>query len=156
LVSNVSGRIEDSKMTNLLSLVLTFDEIQKLLHGSCGAINPDNVFQKDSSGYGLEVYPEKRLELGRKPRVTDVIKFYVDNKEIFDKYPALRVGWDRTELNIGVVTGNKDKAINVAFNLDQRAIFDISAGVEVYIGHKGVRTYFPGYPLEQRLQELLI
>jgi hypothetical protein len=128
-------------------------ELQDYLKQPCGAINPKDA-KPDTSGYGLEIWPEKRKELGHRPQVSDVLEYYTENRTVFDNNPALRIGWDRTELNIGVVTPNGEKAVLVAKYLDQRAIFDITANEELYVGGEGKRTYFPGYPLEQRLLDL--
>jgi hypothetical protein len=140
-------------LDNLHEGLLALANLQDYLKQSCGAINP-KTGRPDRVGFGLEIWPECRRELNRKPTVTDVLEYYTLYRPSFDKYPALRVGWDRTELNIGAVTPSYGLAMDVAWKLNQRAIFDIKQGKEICVGGNGNLIVVLNYTLEQRLQDL--
>jgi hypothetical protein len=135
----------------------TFIEIlvARMKENSCGAINPSNG-EVDGYGYGLEIYPEVRQTVAY-PTVENVGAFIRQHRDIFEKYPELRLGWDHNgrELNVGVCADYLSTASRVAANLDQRAIFDIRNGEEIQIVGSGTVTFFPEYPLEARLNDLL-
>jgi hypothetical protein len=145
-------------MTN--SLFRGLLKLQDYLKESCGAINPNGA--PDKSGYGLEIYPEARKLLDGPLTVTSVLNYYIEHQELFDKYPALRLGWYsyirlgqiRTELNIGAVGNNLIAVSELAAELNQKAIWDIVRQTEISIGGTGLQTYFRDFPLEQRLQHL--
>ena len=83
--------------------------------------------------------------------------FYSANKDIFEKHPELRVGWDKTdkgwELNIGAA-GTPEGAKILGKKLDQRAVWDIGKGEEIQTGGAGARTDFPNYSLDERINDL--
>lgn len=133
--------------------------IDAMKESPAGAIDP-HTGKMDKTGFGVEVYPEaraKREPLDHEPTAEDLQKFYDQHKDIFDKHPELRVGWDKTdkgwELNIGA-SGTEEGARLVGKNLDQRAAWDIAKGEEVPTGGKGEKTKFGQYPLEDRLADL--
>jgi hypothetical protein len=139
------------------------DFFKAFTENSCGAVN-FLTLQPDTTGYGLEIYPEKRRKFDHKPTYNELLHFYEDNRTLFEKYPVLRLGWDRTkkqglendlwELNIGVVTDSLVAAILVAIILTQRAVYDIKNQREIDCGGRGQQIQFPNYPLEQRLLDL--
>lgn len=125
-----------------------------------GAIDP-RTGKTDTAGFGVEVFPEARAArepLTHPPTKSDVESFYNDHKELFDKHPELRVGWDKTdkgwELNVGASAANQAGAETVGRNLDQRAAWDIAGQKEIPTGGKGAKTKFGQYPLEDRLADL--
>jgi len=119
-----------------------------------GAVN-HLTGESDTKGVGVEVYPEARRTFKSPATPEQVQEFIEDNKEILEKHPELRVGWDRNgrELNLGAA-GTREGATAVGKKLDQRAAWDIEKGEEVPTGGKGKATEFKNYPLEQRLAEL--
>lgn len=125
-----------------------------------GGINP-RTGKTDESGFGVEVFPEARAArepLNHLPTKADVEGFYEEHKELFDKHPELRVGWDKTdkgwELNIGAAAANQAGAELVGRNLDQREAWDIAGQKPIPTGGKGEKTKFGQYPLEERLADL--
>jgi hypothetical protein len=130
------------------------DIVARIKKESSGAVNP-RTGQTDTTGVGVEIYPEARRVFDTHPTAQDIEQFIQDNKELFDKHPELRVGWDRygKELNIGAA-GTREGAIQVAKKLDQRSAFDIDKSEEIPTGGQGKQTVFENYPLEQRLAEL--
>lgn len=125
-----------------------------------GAINPHTAGASDTTGVGVEVYPEARANhepLDHAPTPQDVQKFYDENRKLFKKYPELRLGWDKTskgwELNIGAA-GTREGAIALGKKLDQRAVWDIDKQKEISTGGKGRQTEFPDYPMDERLRDL--
>lgn len=124
-----------------------------------GAINPRTGKPDVEGKVGTEIYPEGRGEklLDHRPTEQDLQSFYDKNKEVFDKHPELRIGWDHTdkgwELNVGA-SGTREGATAVGERLGQRAVWDIDKGEEIPTGGTGAQTKFPGYSLEQRLQDL--
>jgi predicted GNAT family acetyltransferase len=122
-----------------------------------GGIDP-RTGKSDSTGKGVEIMPELRQPLDHAPTATDFKNFYDQHKDIFDKNPELRVGWDNKsaapgghEINVGAVG---DEAARVAKKLDQKSAFDIAKGEIIPTGGEGLRTDFPNYPLEERLRDL--
>lgn len=133
--------------------------IDAMKESPAGAIDP-RTGEMDKTGFGVEVYPEARAKqepLDHEPTAEDLQKFYDQHKDLFDKHPELRVGWDKTdkgwELNIGA-SGTEEGARLVGKNLDQRAAWDIAKGEEIPTGGKGKKTKFGRYPLEDRLADL--
>lgn len=134
--------------------------VQLMGQSDAGGIDP-RTGKIDETGYGVEVFPEARAArepLDHQPTRQEIEDFYKEHKEIFDKHPELRVGWDKTdkgwELNIGAVGKNPAGAELVGRNLDQRAAYDITAGREIPTGGKGEKTKFGKYSLEKRLDDL--
>lgn len=122
-----------------------------------GGINP-RTGKTDSKGLGVEVLPELRQPLDHTPTAKDFSKFYDANKAIFDRYPALRVGWDNNsgekgghEINIGAVGAG---APAVARKLDQIAAFDIGKGANIPTDGTGKTRSFPNYSFAQRMKDL--
>lgn len=123
-----------------------------------GGINP-RTGESDTKGFGVEVYPEAKQRFDHQPTAEDIQTFADKNKDILDKHPELRVGWDKDpskgwELNIGAAGEKPAGASLVAKKLDQRAAFDIEKGEEIPTGGQNVKTKFSRYPLEQRLADL--
>ena len=58
-----------------------------------GGINP-RTGKSDTKGVGTEIAPEFRQPLDHAPTPEDFAKFYDQHKDLFDKHPELRVGWD--------------------------------------------------------------
>lgn len=123
-----------------------------------GAIDP-RTGKSDTEGVGVEIYPEGRLEkpLKRRPTAKDIQQYYDQHKDIFEKHPELRIGWDHTksgwELNIGA-SGTAPGATLVGRRLDQRAAWDIANQKEIPTGGTGTKTRFNSYPLENRIADL--
>lgn len=122
-----------------------------------GGIDP-RTGKSDTKGVGVEVMPELRQSLDHAPTAEDFKKFYDQHRDIFDKHPELRVGWDNNsavpgghEINVGAVG---DDAVRVAKKLDQKSAFNIEKGEIVPTGGSGLRTDFPNYPLEDRMRDL--
>lgn len=122
-----------------------------------GGIDP-RTGKADATGKGVEIMPERRQPLDHTPTPADFKNFYDANKDVFDKHPELRVGFDNNsagsgghEINIGAVG---DEAARVAKKLDQKSAFDIEKGEVIPTGGAGLRTTFPNYPIEQRIADL--
>ena len=123
-----------------------------------GGINP-RTGKSDTTGLGTEIIPEFRQSLDHPPTPADFAKFYNQHKELFDKYPELRVGWDNKsavdgghELNIGAVGPGAEA---VARKLDQKSAFNIEKGEVIPTGGTGLKTKFPkSYTIEKRLADL--
>ena len=122
-----------------------------------GGINP-RTGKSDTKGVGTEILPEVRQNLDHAPTPADFAKFYDQHKDIFDKHPELRVGFDNNsavkgghEINIGAVGPN---AAKVAAKLDQKSAFDIAKGEVIPTGGTGLKTEFKDYPLEDRIKDL--
>lgn len=122
-----------------------------------GAIDPSTGSTR-SKRYGFEVYPEVREKLDHVPTAQDFRDFANRNRELLDKHPELRVGWDTTgdqpEINVGVSTDNLDAAKSAAGKLDQRDIWDTVKQEPIHIGGANEQTEFKDYPLEDRLAEI--
>jgi len=104
--------------------------------------------------------PEVRKPLGASPTADD-FRNYAQQEDIqghLDTHPDIKLGWDTTgenpELNVGVSTDDKEKALGVAKKLDQRAMWDNQEEKVVPVGGEGKRTSFPDYPVENRLRDL--
>ena len=123
-----------------------------------GGIDP-RTGASDTTGVGTEIYPEGRgaQPLAHRPTEQDLQSFYDSHKDIFEKHPELRIGWDKTdkgwELNIGAA-GTPEGAKTVGKKLEQRAVWDIGKGQEIPTGGTGDRTEFPNYPIEDRINDL--
>lgn len=122
-----------------------------------GGIDP-RTGKSDTAGVGVEIMPELRQPLDHAPTADDFKKFYEQHKEVFDKNPELRVGWDNKsaadgghEINVGAVG---DEAARVAKKLDQKSAFDIAKGENIPTKGSGLRTEFPNYPIEDRVKDL--
>ena len=81
---------------------------------SAGAIDP-KTGKSDTSGFGVEVYPEAKQILDHQPTPEDIKEFHDKNEEIFDKHPELRVGWYNDpekgwELNVAASSPNREGA----------------------------------------------
>lgn len=125
---------------------------------SAGGIDP-RTGKMDRKGIGVEIHPEARRPLDHAPTPQDFQKFYNDNKDLFDKHPDYKIGWDNNsnvegghELNIGAVGPG---AKTVAQKLGQRAVWDIDNGKEISVGGDGLKSSFPNYPSEDRVADLL-
>jgi hypothetical protein len=123
-----------------------------------GAINP-RINSFDKTGYGTEIYPEVKQRLDHQPTAKDFKNFEKSNQEVLNRYPELRVGWDKDpklgwELNIGSRGEDQAATVNVAKKLDQRSAFDIAKGDEILTGGKNLKTDFSDYPLAQRMADL--
>ena len=68
----------------------------EMFKSPAGAIDP-KTGKMDHGGFGVEIFPEARAArepLDHKPTEQDVRDFHAEHKDIFDKHPELRVGWD--------------------------------------------------------------
>lgn len=122
-----------------------------------GGIDP-RTGKSDTKGVGVEIIPELRQPIDHAPTADDFKNFYDQHKDVFDKNPELRVGWDNKsavpgghEINVGAVG---DDAARVAKKLDQKAAFDITKGENIPTKGSGLRIEFPNYPLEDRIKDL--
>ena len=95
-------------------------------------------------GYSVSRYPERtKLVEGKKVSEKDIAEFTEKNKDILSKNPDSMVGtWydaktDKTYIDIIEVQKNKEKAIEVAKQNNQKAIFDLGTGKEIPTGGTG-------------------
>jgi hypothetical protein len=129
---------------------------------SAGAIDPKTgLGDGDAKVYGTEFYPEARAgqpRLDHIPTEGELKHFYNEHKDLLDRHPELRIGWDKTkdgyEINIGAASPSRAGAMLVAKKLGQRAIWDNAKADEIQIGGAGTETRFPNYSLEERLKDL--
>jgi hypothetical protein len=115
--------------------------------------NPHQGFIK-TGGYALEVFPEARQIKEKDITPTDIVWFWAEWKFLLEQYPFLCIGGWGKELNITAVCPDLGLAMEVARDLDQKAIFCLDTNETIDIGGQGKEPAFPLYLLSHRLQNL--
>jgi len=135
------------------------DIVEKINSGGITVDIPNLMNMGGSNNYAVSIYPELSKTFNRKLFRTDVVDYLLQNKEFFlKKHHTLGAWYDtasgKTYLDVSVLVKDRDAAINLGKQYNQKAITYLKDFSEIATGGTGEPV--KGLPsAEERLSNLL-